>query len=192
MNTIRKKKGFTLIEAMVTIAVAGILLSIGIPSFSKMIERNRISSASSEFMSAMMLTRSEAVTRTIPTSLCASDTGTSCDGTLDNYAKGWIIFSDCNGDGAIDTTVTTCDFDGDGSNDKDIIINVHNGFKQLTIEGSTGVKYKYTYAVSGRPFAAGLSSFSVGRDATHFKKKLTVSITGRLKTCKLKTNTQCE
>lgn len=192
MNTIRKKKGFTLIEAMVTVAVAGILLSIAVPSFSKMIERNRISSATNEFISAMMLTRSEAVTRTIPVSLCASDTGISCDGTLDNYAKGWVVFSDCDGDGAIDTTVTTCDFDGDGTDDKDIIINVHNGFKQLAIVGNGGAEDKYTYAVSGRPFAAGLSSFSVGRDDSHFKKKMTVSITGRLKTCKLKTNTECE
>jgi type IV fimbrial biogenesis protein FimT len=191
MNSIRNKKGFTLIEAMVTIAVAGILLSIAIPSFSKMIERNRISSATNEFMSAMMLTRSEAVTRTIPTSICASDTGISCDDSLNNYAKGWVIFSDCNGDGVIDNA-TTCDFDGDGTNDKDTVINVHNGFKQLIILGNGAAADKYTYDVSGRPWAAGLSNFRIGPDSTHFKKKMTVAVTGRLKTCRLKTNTACE
>ncbi len=180
MNTIRKKNGFTLIEAVVTVAVAGILLSIAIPSFSKMIERNRISSATNEFMSAMMLARSEAVTRTIPTSICASDTGTSCNGALNNYAKGWVIFSDCDADGVIDNTATTCDFDGDGTVDKDMVINVHNGFKKLLILGSGAAIDKFTYNVSGRP-AGATSSFSVGRDSSTLKKKVSVALTGRLK-----------
>ncbi|MCK5916966.1 MAG: GspH/FimT family pseudopilin [Cocleimonas sp.] len=184
MNNNKKHNGFTLIEAMVTIAVAGILLSIAIPSFSKMIERNRVSSATNEFMSAMMLTRSEAVTRTIPISLCTSDTGTSCVNTLKNYAKGWIVFSDCDGDGVIDATVTTCDFDGDGANDTDRIINVHNGFKQLLILGTGTAIDKFTYGVSGRP-ADAINSFSVGRDSSHLKKKVSVALTGRLKHEKL-------
>jgi type IV fimbrial biogenesis protein FimT len=192
MNNNRNNNGFTLIEAMITIAVAGILLSIAIPSFSKMIERNRISSATSEFMAAMMLTRSEAVTRTIPVSICPSDTGTSCNTTLNNYAKGWVIFSDCDADGVIDTAATTCDFDGDGTNDKDMVINVHNGFKKLLILGSSKALDKFTYDVSGRPWGAVLVNFRIGVDRTHFKKKITVAFTGRLKACKLKNNTRCE
>ncbi|MCK5813076.1 MAG: GspH/FimT family pseudopilin [Cocleimonas sp.] len=175
--------GFTLIEAMVTIAVAGILLSIAIPSFSKMIERNRISSATNEFMAAMMLTRSEAVTRTIPISICASDTGTSCNGALDNYAKGWVIFSDCNMDGLITATVTNCDFDGNGTNDKDAIIKVNNGAKKLLIIGGNATtKDRFTYRVSGRPSTLG-ASFSIGADSSNLKKKLTVALTGRVKLC---------
>jgi type IV fimbrial biogenesis protein FimT len=192
MNNNRNNNGFTLIEAMITIAVVSILLSIAIPSFSKMIERNRISSAMSEFMAAMMLTRSEAVTRTIPVSICPSDTGTSCNTILDNYAKGWVIFSDCDADGVIDMATTTCDFDGDGTNDKDMVINVHNGFKKLLILGSSKAVDKFTYDISGRPWGAALANFRIGADSSHFKKKITVAVTGRLKTCRLKDATHCE
>jgi len=183
MNNNRKNTGFTLIEAMITIAVLGILLSIAVPSFSKMIERNRLSSGTNEFIGALRLARSEAVTRSIPMTICVSNNGTSCSTTLDDYAKGWVIFSDCNKDGVITTaTVTTCDFDGDGTNDKDIIIKVHNGLKQLVIKGDSTTEDKFTYEFSGRPATPNIN-FKIGKDASSLKKKLTIAITGRVKLC---------
>jgi type IV fimbrial biogenesis protein FimT len=191
MNNNRKHHGFTLIEVMTTLAVASILISLAIPSFAKMIERNRISTATNEFMAALMLTRSEAVTRTIPISICASDTGTSCNNTLNDYAKGWVIFSDCNGDGLFDAS-TSCDFDGDGTNDKDTVINVHHGFDKLLIEGSGVVIDKFTYGISGRPAAVPSPSFKIGPDSTSIKKKITIALTGRVKICSTADNGNCK
>ena len=183
MNNNRNNLGFTLIEVIVTISVLGILLSIAVPSFSKMIERNRVSTGTNEFISALMLTRSEAVTRSLPMSLCVSSNGTTCNAALDDYSKGWLIFSDCDKDGAVTTTVTTCDFDGDGTNDKDIILKVHNGFEKLLIVGSTtSAKDKFTYEFSGRPSGNNVN-FKIGIDASSLQKKLTVAITGRVKLC---------
>ena len=180
-------RGFTLIEAVVTIAVLGILLSIAIPSFSKMIERNRIASGTNEFRTALMLARSEAVTRSIPMTICVSDDGSSCNSTLKDYAKGWIIFSDCNKDGSIDTTVTTCDFDADGTNDKDTLINVNNGFKKLSIiAGVASQKDSFSYEFSGRP-AGSNARFYIGPDASNKVNKLTIAITGRVKSCEVGT-----
>jgi type IV fimbrial biogenesis protein FimT len=191
MNNNRKNKGFSLIEAMITIAVAGILLSIAIPSFSKMIETNRISSASNEFMAAMMLTRSEAVTRTIPVTICPSNTGTSCDASLNNYAKGWVVFSDCNSNGTLDA-ITNCDFDGNGTNDPDTVINISNGFKKLIINGSGNAQDRFSYNISGRPVVAPLPNFKIGIDASHIKKKMTIALTGRVKICKTTNDGSCE
>lgn len=190
-NKNKKSDGFTLIEAMITVAVASILLSIAIPSFSQMIERNRISSATNEFMAALMLTRSEAVTRTIPISICASDTGTVCNAALNDYAKGWVIFSDCNSNGQFDA-ITNCDFDGDGTNDKDSVINVHHGFDKLLIGGSGNAADKFTYGISGRPAIIPLPNFIIGRDNVTIKKKITIALTGRVKVCSTKDNGTCE
>ena len=134
------------------------------------------------FMSALMLARSEAITRSIPTSICVSDTGTSCTSS-GNYAKGWIVFSDCSRDGVINA-VSTCDFDGDGTNDGDRIIKVHNGFKKLSILGASNSTHRFTYTLSGRP-SSGVTRFKVGAKPTELKQKLTIALTGRVKFCKI-------
>ena len=49
MNNYKKyNRGFTLIEIMVTVAIVGIFASIALPSFSNLIERNRMTTATNE------------------------------------------------------------------------------------------------------------------------------------------------
>ena len=68
-------KGFTLIELMVTIVIAGILLSIAIPSFQNFIIDSRLNSTATEFADAIRLARSEALKRNRPIILCRVDPG---------------------------------------------------------------------------------------------------------------------
>lgn len=56
-------QGFTLIEMMITIVIAAILMTVGVPSFFDMIERNSVSTASNEMVGALLYARSEAVRR---------------------------------------------------------------------------------------------------------------------------------
>ena len=183
-----KKKnhsGFTLIEAMVTISVLGILLSMAVPSFTSMIERNRVSTAASELMNALMLARSEAVTRSIGMTLCVSNDGATCNTTLQDYAKGWIIFTDCNQDGQISSVITACDVDGDGTNDKDRVLKVQDGFKNIVMIATTAAnKNVFSYSESGRP-VSGVAGFNIGKDSSSTTRKITVALTGRTKVAKV-------
>ncbi len=56
-------RGFTMVEMMVTLVIAGILASIAMPSFRSFIAGQRIKTASFDMMSALTVARSEAIKR---------------------------------------------------------------------------------------------------------------------------------
>lgn len=59
----RESEGFTLIELIVTVAIAGVLAALALPSFQNFILNQRVKNASFDFMAALTLTRSEAIKR---------------------------------------------------------------------------------------------------------------------------------
>lgn len=56
-----EEKGFTLIELMVAVAVIGVLLTVGIPSFQYLMQSNHVSTQTNELVTGLATTRSEAV-----------------------------------------------------------------------------------------------------------------------------------
>jgi type IV fimbrial biogenesis protein FimT len=89
-------EGVTLIELMVTLAVVGVLLAVGIPAIGDLIATNRMSSAVNALVSSVHLARSEALKTGDRVSVCAStnwdSAAPSCNGN--NLADGWIVFVD--------------------------------------------------------------------------------------------------
>lgn len=61
MKHTNPNSGFTLLELMLTVTIAGILLVIGIPSFNYTILSNRVKTAASDFHINLLLARSEAI-----------------------------------------------------------------------------------------------------------------------------------
>jgi type IV fimbrial biogenesis protein FimT len=84
----RREDGFTMIELMVTIAVAAILVGIAVPSFQNYIVNTRSKTLASDLSSALNLARAEAVTRSEQVDACPSNDGAACGGT---WADGWIV-----------------------------------------------------------------------------------------------------
>jgi type IV fimbrial biogenesis protein FimT len=98
--------GFTLIELMVTIAVAAIILTQAVPGFTALVQNNRLISQKNEFISALNLARSESLKRGVRVTVCASSDHATCNTT--HWEKGWIIFSDRNANVALDAGTGAC------------------------------------------------------------------------------------
>ncbi len=102
-----RARGFTLIELMVTIAIAAILITLAAPSFKGLIQSNSISSSVNMFMADLRYARSEAVRRGGTVVMCRSDSPEAANPTCgsgsgpggNGWVSGWIIFYDESGDG---------------------------------------------------------------------------------------------
>lgn len=103
----RKNRGFTLIELMITLAVAAVVLGIALPSFTQMMRNNNSIAIGSELSAALNYARSEAVKRSKRVSICASSDGLSCL-AANNWGQGWLVFVDnATTDSAAAATVGT-------------------------------------------------------------------------------------
>jgi type IV fimbrial biogenesis protein FimT len=83
-------------ELMVTITIAGILLSIAIPNFTSVISSNRLTTYANELVTALNLARSEAIKRGQPVTIRHNGS------TSGDWSSGWTVFTDWDGDGTLD------------------------------------------------------------------------------------------
>lgn len=102
-----RSAGFTLMELMVTLAIAAVILSIGAPSFGEFRRNNRLTSVGNEFLGAVQTARTEAIKRQTPVAVCPSADPTDAGATCTSGAfNGWIVFvdndNDCERDAAED------------------------------------------------------------------------------------------
>lgn len=65
----RSARGFTLIELMVTIAIAAILLAVVVPSLSDLLARRRLEGMANELSADLQYARTESVSRRLPVRL---------------------------------------------------------------------------------------------------------------------------
>ncbi len=92
IETRTRDAGFTLLELIVTIAVASIILGIAVPSFRAMSINNRLATQANDIVGAINLARSEAIKRNRSVSLCRVRDGndTTCE-TSSGIWTDWII-----------------------------------------------------------------------------------------------------
>lgn len=83
--------GFSVVELMVILLIAGILLAIGIPSYQAMTKNHRLITTATALFMAVNLTRSEAIHRGVRVDLVPAGDGSK-------WTNGWVIFIDEDND----------------------------------------------------------------------------------------------
>jgi len=118
--------GFTLIELMITITIAGILAAAAAPSFRGFMASQRIKTASFDLIAALTQTRSEAIKRNVNPG-AATPTSVSMNAAGGGWQNGWtIVYTDASG------TPTTL---GAKSAYKGLTIDDLNGAVAVTFRG---------------------------------------------------------
>lgn len=86
----KRHDGFTLYELIVTIAVAAMILSFGVPGFMNFIQNSRATTHTNDVVTALNLARSEATRRGGSITVCSSANGSTCSGSND-WSTGWVV-----------------------------------------------------------------------------------------------------
>lgn len=95
----RDARGFTLVELMITLAVAAVLMIIAIPSFKNITLSNRLSTTANALVNSINTARMEAVKRNNYAQFCSATAanngsdalGTACQGSTVTYPAGAVV-----------------------------------------------------------------------------------------------------
>jgi type IV fimbrial biogenesis protein FimT len=94
-------RGFTLINLMLSLAIATIAMTIGVPAFKSLGARGQLTAEINSLVRHLHLTRSYAIKTGINHVLCPSADGVACLGSS-QWDQGYILFQDGNRDGVRD------------------------------------------------------------------------------------------
>ncbi|USE37533.1 GspH/FimT family pseudopilin [Endozoicomonas sp. SCSIO W0465] len=96
----KDNRGFTLVEMMITVVLIAIMVNLVAP-MGQIAEGFKLDYVNQRIYSSAVLARSEAIKRSETVSVCRSISGTACQ-TGTNWADGWVIFVNNNGNNSID------------------------------------------------------------------------------------------
>lgn len=99
-------RGFTLYELLVTMLVAGVIFTLGVPNLLEFSRNNRMAATANDMITSLLLARSEAVKRRVGVTLCASPeplaNAPDCDADLSDSGGGYVVWVDDDADAVID------------------------------------------------------------------------------------------
>lgn len=166
-------KGFTILELMGTVAIAGILVAVAMPSFTYTIKSNRLTAINNELVSALNLARSEAVKRN--QQIIVRKTGA-------NWENGWHVFVDIDRSSPASDANNFND-DGDATlceSSEDCVLRVYSalpaGYTLRTNSFTNFIRYKPTGQIS---LSTGGTFAICENNDTSASKEIIVITTGR-------------
>ncbi|MCW8891625.1 MAG: GspH/FimT family pseudopilin [Sedimenticola sp.] len=168
------QRGFTLIELMMTVIILGIVLAIGVPSFSTIISNNRLVDSANEFATALSLARTTAIKEGAGAVIQAPTSAPSTN----EWGKGFTVsvWTDTDNDNVVDsgevgTTVRTF-----GEFDSTVSLDSTTGVKTLAflhtgqLNGTSALTFNLCdtrTGETGRQFTLNaIGSFDLKRDYT--------------------------
>lgn len=92
-----RRSGFTLLEALVVLAVLSVLLGLAVPGVAALRERQQLQAEAEDFWSSLMLARAQALLHQQLVTVCTASRG-ACEPSA-GWHSGWLVFVDANRNG---------------------------------------------------------------------------------------------
>ncbi|CAN5395275.1 N/A [soil metagenome] len=161
--------GFSMVEMLIVMTIATVLTGLAVPGFSAVIQNQRMSGTVGDFFAAINLTRSEAIHRGTRVDLAPSGDGS-------DWAKGWTVFIDENGNQRADPGEKVIFTHGPVA--KGLIINAALTDSKVQYLAYNGFGRTRTNASSQSP-QSGTFSFIQGEKV----RKIKINFLGRPRVC---------
>lgn len=185
MSSIRARQlGFTLIELMVTIAIAAILMMVAAPSFVTFQRNSELTSATNTLIAAINAARGEAMKRGAFAMVVPKDGA--------HWSSGWIVFVDKDLDKAFDTS------------EDEVVLDQIAPSDYITVSGTGAAAETSPYVLyDGSGYSKtksggfGALTFSIVRNdvssaqASEQARRIIIAATGRTRSCRPSQDTTC-
>ncbi|MFK8011818.1 MAG: GspH/FimT family pseudopilin [Marinicellaceae bacterium] len=161
MNT---TKGYSLIELVITLAIASILISYALPSLHDFRSNKILKNERDRLMVSFAFARTQAVTQENQVVVCPSNSGMSCD-AQSNWHKGWIIFEDTNRNRQFDNNENLLQFENQMDESVEALSSLYRSkirFNNMGFSPGTNVSINFCDK-RGMDFAQSLIINNAGR-----------------------------
>lgn len=183
---IHTRRGFTLVELMVTVAVVAILAAVAVPGMQTFLAKSGMNAVKDDFAIALQRARLDAINRNTCVSICqlAAAGGNTCaSGTeLGKWHQGWITYTNASCSGTAATALTSTDV---------ISVRQPSNARYTLVNDGASPPSVLTFDARGT-LVAGLATYQV-RDAkdgnSPYKRDITVSMQGRVQVAAVKPTT---
>jgi type IV fimbrial biogenesis protein FimT len=157
--------GFTVLELLITLSIVSILVTMGVPSFKKFLEKQALRAAIHSIHSDLLLARSQAVYQDMSVVACPGTLSSGCTGSTD-WSGGWIVFIDENADRT--------------HQDSETLVRTGMAVSNMAIHSSRGRSSFRFYPDGSSPGSNGSITFC-GPAGPPLARKLIVSNLGRIR-----------
>lgn len=94
--SLQTQRGWSLYETLITLAVVGTIVVLAVPNFKPVLANQRMSTSVNTLVSALHLSRSEAIHHGQRATLCPTEDGNTCVDSHTEWHRGFMVYIDHN------------------------------------------------------------------------------------------------